>query len=96
MIEPNEIRIARRELFLIHEVVLVRADPQQLVADAGLDLVEGGEDARQENVEPRGDMEAWNINGAAEIVLRPERRDDDALNHMDRIASIPIRRATNQ
>ncbi len=52
VVEPLEIGIARPEIRLVDEVVIVRPDPQELVAGARLDIVEGRDDARLEDVVP--------------------------------------------
>src|SRR5262249_51460327 len=72
MIEPCEIGVARPEIAAIDEMMLVRADPQLLIADARLKVVERRDYAGLENVEPARDVEAGDLDRAAEIVGRPE------------------------
>src|SRR4029077_7959749 len=72
VIEPREIGIARPEIAVVDEVVLVRADPQLLIADARLNVVERRQYAGLENVEPGRDVKAGDLDRAPEIVRRPE------------------------
>src|SRR5205085_3682417 len=63
----------RPEIAGVNEIVLVRADPQFLRAGARLDLLERGDDAGLEDVEPGGDVKPGNVDRAAEIVPSSER-----------------------
>ena len=53
--------------------MLVRADPQFLRAGARLDVLERGDHAGLEDVEPAGDVKAGDVDRAAEIVPGAER-----------------------
>src|SRR5262249_28167918 len=57
---------------LVDEVVLVGADPQFLIADPRLNVLERRQYAGLEDVEPGGHMKTGNVDGAAEIMPRPE------------------------
>ncbi len=72
VVEPGEIRIMRPEIGLVDEVVLVGANPQFLIADPRLNVLERRQHAGLEDVEPGGHMKTGNVDGAAEIVPRPE------------------------
>src|SRR4029453_13276420 len=72
VVEPGEIRIIGPEIGLVDEVVLVGANPQFLIADPRLNVVERRQHAGLEYIEPGGHMKTGNIDGAAEIVPRPE------------------------
>src|SRR5215510_6527193 len=73
VIEPGEVRIARPEIAMVDEIVLVRADPQLLIADTRLDFAERRQHAGLKDVKPRCDVKAWDLNCAAEIVRRSKR-----------------------
>ena len=70
VVEPLEIGIARPEILLVDEVVIVRADPQELVAGARLDIAEGRHDARLKDVVPGRGVKAGYLDRAPEIVAR--------------------------
>src|ERR1043166_7759034 len=72
MVEPGEIRITWPEIGLVHKVVLVGANPQFLIADPRLNVVERCQYAGLEDIEPGGHMKTRNIDSAAEIVPCPE------------------------
>src|SRR5205085_4660333 len=68
MIEPREIRIARPEISMVDEIVLVRTDPQLLMADARLDIFERCQHAGLKDVEPGRDVKSGDLDRATEIV----------------------------
>jgi hypothetical protein len=70
VVEPGEIGVVRPEVAGVDKGVLVGADPQFLGAGASLNVVEGRQHARLEDVEPSGDVKSWDVDRAAEIVLR--------------------------
>src|SRR5207248_687508 len=66
-------RVARPEIAMVDEVVLVGADPQLLIANARLEIVERRQHAGLKHVEPGCDVEAGDLDRAAEIVRRSKR-----------------------
>ena len=70
MIKPFEVRIARPETGFIDEVVVIRSNPQTLVANTAVEMRKGRYHARLENVEPRRDMETGDIYASAKIMPR--------------------------
>src|SRR5215831_6528559 len=70
VIEPGKVRIARPEIAMVDEIVLVRADPQLLIADARLNVAKCRQHTGLEDVKPRCDVKAWDLDRAAEIVRR--------------------------
>ena len=52
--------------------MLVGANPQFLIADPRLNILECRQHAGLEDIEPGGHMKTGNVDGAAEIVPRPE------------------------
>src|SRR5205823_3423846 len=72
MVEPGKIWIIWPEIGLVDKVVLVGADPQFLLADPCLNVLERRQYAGLEDVEPGGHMKTGNVDGAAEIMPRPE------------------------
>src|SRR5262249_7494850 len=72
VVEPVEIWITRREIGLVDKGVLVRANPQFLIADPRLNVVERRQHAGLEDIEPGGHMKTGNVDGATKIVPRPE------------------------